>query len=79
MNRKKARVGYSVSNEAYVIEVFDEQEKEWIMNKMFKCVAANGQEDADFVHFTLVTEILDLIDLGYEVKRSMARDLYAEL
>lgn len=69
MNRKKARVGYSASNDAYIIEVFDEQENEWIMDKMVKCVAANGQEDTDFVHYSLVTEILDLIDLGYEVRR----------
>lgn len=69
MNKKKARVGYSDSNDAYVIEIFDEQENEWLMNKMFKCVAVNGQEDTDFVHYTLVTEILDLIDEGYEVRR----------
>lgn len=69
MNRKKARVGYSISNDAYIIEIFDEQENEWLMNKMFKCVAANGQEDMDFVHYTLVTEILDLLELGYEVRR----------
>lgn len=68
-NRKKARVGYSASNDAYVVELFDEQEKEWFTSKIFKCVAANGQEDEDFVHYTLVTEILDLIDLGYEVTR----------
>lgn len=68
-NKMKARVGYSTSNDAYVVELFDEKENEWSMSMMVKCVAANGQEDTDFVHYTLVTEILNLIDLGYEVTR----------
>lgn len=68
---KTARVRYSAEDDAFVIEIFDGDAQEWMMSKMFPCVAAGSEGKTDFIHVSIIQEILQLVGSGYYVFRAL--------
>ena len=63
------RISYDEENDEYVLETYDE-EYGWGFCCSSKCVRREGAEQGEgtnFVHFTLIKEIMNALHLGYQV------------
>ena len=71
---KKARVRYDSGKESgqekYILEIWDNESGSWKMSMSTRFVAdAKHPETGDeFVHYTLVTNIIWLVNNGYEME-----------
>lgn len=69
-----ARVRYSRNHDSFFIEILDEDDS-WNLCASYKCrKAEGGSQEADHVHFSLVNQILQMIEMGYRIYKSDAED-----
>lgn len=72
-NDLTARVRYSKKDDAFIIEILQE-DGTWRLNSLYKCRKVEGGEDTDHLHFSIVNNILQMIAMGYHVYKSDAED-----
>lgn len=69
----EARVRYSASQNAFVIEILSDGE--WTLCAAYPCVKAeNKPADALFLHCSIVNQILEMVAMGYHIYKSDAVD-----
>lgn len=68
-----ARVRYSKKDDAFIIEIQDGND--WNLCSAYPCRKAEGfSGDTDHVHFSLVNQILEMVQMGYYIYKSDAED-----
>ena len=71
---KKARVRYDngaeSGREEYALEIWDADTGSWglVMSTRFVADAKHPETGDEFVHYTLVTQIIDLVNRGYSIE-----------
>lgn len=70
MKELNARVRYSASQDAYVIEIQD-QDDDWTLCSAYPCkkVDENAPE-AEYLHCSIVNQILQMVDMSYHIYKS---------
>lgn len=72
-NKKLARVRYDDGKESgeerYILEIYDWDTASWgmVMSTRFVADARHPETGDEFVHYTLVTSIIQLVTNGYEI------------
>jgi len=71
-SKPKARVRYDKPSDSFVIEIKGSGE-EWLLNASYPCrKSVGGGDSADFLHYSIVNNILEMIAMGYDVYKSDA-------
>ena len=68
------RTGKFDDEEQFIIETYDEETDSWDYNSGWQLVHCKEHEEdeANFLHFSIVKEILHMLDLGYEIHEAHA-------
>lgn len=63
-----AKVTYNDAEDAFELWLYDNDSREWGFSRSAKCQTLDGQEgEAEFIHFSFMTEILRCATLGYKI------------
>lgn len=63
-----ARVRYEKDTDSFVLELFDHETEEYEFSVSARCFKAeHGGENADYIHFSFMKEIVKCCELGYQV------------
>ena len=66
-NELKAKVTYMKDTDEYRIYTSGDGGKTWDFSRGFCCLKAEGENEPNMVHYSALTEIGNLINLGYSV------------
>ena len=63
------RAGKWDDEEQFVIEIYDEETESWNFSSGVPLVHSKEfpQEEANFLHYSFIKEILRMLDMGYEI------------
>lgn len=65
-----ARVRYSKTQDAFVIEIMDE-DGDWNLSSAYPCKKVEDTApEAEYLHFSIVNQILQMVELGYHIYKS---------
>lgn len=56
---------YGIDSEGYIIEI--QTANGWEMNSFFPMISKQGEEEKEFVHYSIIWKIVELLDCGYFV------------
>lgn len=62
-----AKVKYNEQEDSFELWIRTNDEEEWGFSRSTKCRAIDGEGATDFIHFSFLKEVLQCINLGYEV------------
>lgn len=64
---KQAMVHYNEKKDRYELYLRNNGNEEWGFAYAANCVAAEGSTETNFIYFGFLRELLNCINLGYEV------------
>ena len=62
-----AKVHYNSEEDSFELYLKTGKDEEWGFACSSKCRAVEGDTEANFIHFTFLKEVLNCIELGYDV------------
>lgn len=58
----------SHEKEGYVVEYKLPEDVEWSLGSFYECRRAEGDEEANYIHFSIINKINELLNLGFIMK-----------
>lgn len=65
--KPQAMVKYNKTEDAFELYIRSSENEEWGFSRSTKCRAIEGETETNFIHFSFLREVLQLLWLGYEV------------
>jgi hypothetical protein len=65
--KKQAMVRYNEEKDRYELYLRNNDNEEWGFSYASKCVATEGSTETNFIYFGFLRELMNCINLGYEV------------
>lgn len=65
--KKQAMVHYNEKKDRFELYLRNSTDDEWDFSYAANCVATEGSTETNFIYFGFLRELLNVINLGYEV------------
>jgi hypothetical protein len=63
----QAKVHYNEERDSFELWIRSSEKEEWGFCCSTQCQALEGENEANFIHFTFLKEVMNCIKLGYDV------------